>query len=191
MNFKRLSQTLLITVLISLLSLGINYIPVKSEASLSNDCDDSSFPEDWKENWRGKLQIFNRGSLSKEIPMGLDIYDSADSIEWHIIYGAGDSADIRKYALIEKNKAEGHYAIDERNSIILDAFLFRQKLTSIFSVNDIQILATYEYFCDSLIVEMYMDNLSKVDSTGGVEDIPIVMSYPMTTYHRAVLYPEK
>ena len=62
--------------------------------------------------------------------------DGPDAHEWTIVYsGMGDIVDRRPYTLVVLDAANGHYAIDEHNGLVLEARLLGDTLTTWFAVD--------------------------------------------------------
>ncbi len=59
-----------------------------------------------------------------------------------------------KYLLLFVDSATGHYQIDEKNSIVLNAFLRGNIFTSRFSVMDNLLDCTYEKSGDEIILPL-------------------------------------
>jgi len=156
-----------------------------NEANIVNDAKPLNFPQDWAGKYLGKLQIFKVGQSKavQEIDMELIIEQvSLDSnrYEWKIIYGEDKIKGLREYELIVKDQEKGLYTIDERNSILLDAFLINGKLISRFSVAGNLITATYQKEGDYIHFEI-LSGKEKVDEyTGGEEEAPNVGNYKIT-----------
>ena len=94
------------------------------------------FPQDWLGYWEGELNIYNHTGRTMTIPMALDnATTDNDSIwTWAIIYGEDTISGRRDYELNIVDVSKGHYVVDEKNSIFLDAFLLDNSLVSTFNV---------------------------------------------------------
>lgn len=106
---------------------------------------------------------------------------------WQLQYGMGEEADIRSYHLIEVDTAQGHYQIDENNSIILDANLNGNTLTERFSVMNSLLTITHRLEQDRLIFEVVAGKETPSDSTGGEGEVPYVKNYAISSFQRAIL----
>lgn len=163
-----------------------------NEMNMANDAEALNFPQNWEGRYIGMLQIFKAGQskAARKIEMELIIKQiSLDSnrYEWQIIYGTDKVKGLREYELIVKNRDKGLYIIDERNSILLDAFLVNGKLISRFSVAGNLITATYEKEGDYIHFEI-LSGKEKVDAyTGGKEAIPEVGNYSIAVRQTARL----
>lgn len=153
-----------------------------------------SFPESWLGKYQGDLVIYGVDSVKMKINMKLDIVKTVnDSIyDWTISYLIKDKNDIREYSLVVVDKEKGHYAIDEKNSIIIDSYLSNNTvLTSFFKVMESFIISTYTKNNDTIVFEIISSKSSPVSSTGNTiinkEDIPQVDSYGVNGRQKAVL----
>lgn len=153
-----------------------------------------SFPDSWIGNYRGDLSIYGVDSVRMKIKMNLDIVKTAnDSIyDWTITYDFKDKKDIRAYSLVIVDREKGHFQIDERNSIIIDAYLHNSTVfTSFFKVSQSYIIATYTKEENDIIFEIISGDDKSVNITGntkqGEEDIPEVAAYLINGRQKAVL----
>ena len=83
-----------------------------------------SFPASWEGYWSGEVEIWGSGVQQGAFPMSLEIKPT-DSLWTYIItydHGRLPEPDIREYSLVILEDTLGHYAIDEHNSIVLDAY---------------------------------------------------------------------
>ena len=147
-----------------------------------------SFPADWEGTWEGKLRIFQANQETQSIHMTLQIEPVSDSVwTWVIQYGP-EEAGRRDYQLLLKDKAAGHYAIDEKNGIVLDAFYQAGILYNRFSVSESLLTSRLQLREDSLIYEIISGSMVPIAETGGTsEEIPPVQSYGIPTMQRAIL----
>jgi hypothetical protein len=149
-----------------------------------------NFPTAWKGVWKGELHWFTGNEkVPKGIPMELHIkqQDTADQYSWQLIYGSA-TEDNRPYTLKPKDAAKGHWVIDENNGIILDVYLVANRLSAAFSVQGSTIFNNYWMENDSLYVEFYSISAKPVAVTGkGTSDSPLVNSYQVKSYQKAVL----
>ena len=154
----------------------------------------SSFPESWKGNWKGELQWFKTGKAEpQKVNMELRIHptDSAGTWKWQIIYGA-ETKDNRPYLLIPKDTAGIHWAIDEKNGIVLDQYWVANKFCGAFTVMNNTIINNYWMEDDKLLIEFYSISAKPVATTGkGTEESPSVDSYKVGSYQKAILYRSK
>ena len=150
----------------------------------------NEFPADWKGIWKGELHWYSGNEkVPKSIPMELHILptDSANQYSWKLVYGT-PTEDSRPYTLKLKDSASGHWLIDENNGIVLDVYLLGNKLTAAFSVQTSTIINNYWMEKDKLHVEFYSMAVKPVAITGkGTSDSPIVNSYQVKFYQKAIL----
>lgn len=135
-------------------------------------------PENWLGNWKGEINWF-RDDSTQQIPMQLAIspIDSAEALQWKIIYGNGDNADVRDYRLITINKEKGAYLLDEQNSITIRTVLKDHALYSVFHVNSSFVQVTYRLVNEGLQVTMVSFNQDQGTVSGGKGEIPEVTDY--------------
>ena len=163
--------------------------------SFLNGYSQDNFPDSWVGNYKGKLEIYAVDSVALQLKMELNIQKtSIDSLyNWTIIYDFKGQKDIRPYELKRVNTKKGIYQIDEKNSIVIDAFYRNKIFTSFFEVMDTFIIATYTKISDDAIVFEIISAKSKAISTTGSttldeEDIPQVKTYPVDGRQRAILH---
>ena len=104
-----------------------------------------NFPDDWLGFWEGDLHIYDEMGLQQSLPMSLDnsITGVKGQFTWAIIYGTDSIAGRRDYLLKEVDKNKGHYMVDEKNGILLDAYLIDNELVSVFEVMGNSLTSTY------------------------------------------------
>ena len=151
-----------------------------------------TFPDEWLGVWEGTLHIYNHQNILQSIPMSLENLrtDSADIFQWVIIYGEDKIKGKRDYIL--KNKSKGHYVVDEKNGILLDAYVMENKLISHFEVMGNQLTSIYERQEDKMIFEIIVNKSVPATVSGnikakGQEDVPEVKSFPIIGYQKAIL----
>ncbi len=152
------------------------------------------FPESWIGNYKGNLSIYGVDSVKMNLKMELKIDKTAkDSIyNWTIIYDFKGKKDVRAYELIIIDRKKGLYKIDEKNSIVIKAYLHNSKVfTSFFKVSESFIVATYTKVDDILIFEIISSKSDPVSITGNTtkdeEEIPQVDSYAVNGRQKAIL----
>jgi len=152
-----------------------------------------TFPDNWAGIWQGELDIYNAQGKAQSIPMELHILpiDTSDRYTWTIIYGSGDQAQRRPYELVTIDTATGHFLIDEKNSILIDAYRLGPKLIQRFSVMGNMLVTTNEVRGEEMIFEIFSGKEEAVTTSGDTlhrgEEIPTVQAFPITVYQRAEL----
>lgn len=158
--------------------------------SISLFAQKQDFPKAWEGIWKGELQIMNVKGVQMQLPMELHILPiDSSKWTWKIVYAPKDKPrDERNYELIVKDKAKGHYAVDEKDGIILDAFYINGNLYSEFAVQGTEILSIDRLEGKNLVVEMIVKPSKEIAVTGGTsEEVPPVSSYQISSQHKAVL----
>jgi hypothetical protein len=148
------------------------------------------FPESWKGNWKGELKWYKNGSAEpQKVNMELKIWpaDSSNTWTWQIIYGKA-TEDNRPYQLIRKDTAGVHWAIDERNGIVLDQYWIGQKFCGAFTVMGNTIVNNYWMEKGRFMLEFFSIGAKPLVTTGkGTDDNPSVDSYRVGSYQKAIL----
>ncbi len=156
-----------------------------------------TFPQDWLGYWEGELSIYNHSGKTMTIPMALDngITDNDSTWRWAIIYGEDTISGRRDYELKVVDASKGHYIVDEKNSIFIDAYLLDNNLVSTFNVAGNFIQSNYELVGEEMAFSIHMFNDKEVSTTGDTiyngEEIPIVKSYQNTVWQKARLKKRK
>ncbi len=152
------------------------------------------FPASWEGNYEGKLLIYGVDKVRMQLPMELKIVEKTDSVySWSLIYKMkGKPTDVRAYEVKIVDKNKGHYQIDEKNSIVIDAFLHNNIFTSFFKVMDNFIVATYTQLdIETIQFEIISATDKKKTLTGNTtidgEKIPEVVTNFINGRQKAIL----
>ncbi|MDZ4683063.1 MAG: hypothetical protein SH848_18850 [Saprospiraceae bacterium] len=152
-----------------------------------------TFPASWTGVWAGDLLIHNAKGIAQTVPMEVTIrpVPGSANYDWITVYNNDTLAGKRPYTLLIKDEAAGHYAIDENNNIVLDAYLLGGKLFNSFEVQGQLLVCTYEVQGENLVFEVIAGPAAPVSTTGGgeagEEKIQEVHSFKVNVMQRAVL----
>jgi len=128
-----LKRSFLVGILMSLLIfVSLSIIPT---AALSSN----SFPQNWQGTWSGIMCDRTVKGKSQTVPMTLRIKPVSKNpirYTWQISYGTGTKKLVRNYELVAKNQSAGHFAIDEQDGTLIDAWWLGDKLYSQFRVKN-------------------------------------------------------
>jgi len=156
--------------------------------------DSLTFPETWEGIWAGELDIYNAKGKAQTLPMELHILpiDSSDNHTFYIIYGEDKVAGKRPYELVTIDAEKGLYAVDEKNSIQMEAYLLGNTLIQRFEVMGNMLITINEKIDDNTITwQIISGSLEAVSTTGKEkiegEDIPEVKGYPIGVLQKAIL----
>jgi hypothetical protein len=160
--------------------------------------DSLAFPASWAGVWAGTLDIFNGKGKVQSVSMEIELLKIDTSRQGRYTFGLvyGDrSKDYRPYELVPVDPAKGLWRVDEKNSIVMESYLYGPKLLCWFVVEGARVLCTYEKTGDNTMVfEVVSGKESAVSTTGstkqGDEDIPEVKTFPFSAFQRAVLHPK-
>ncbi len=166
------------------------------ETTTISPIDTLPFPESWSGTWIGTLEIWKGSTIVQSIPMETIIAPTAaaDEYKWVTTYDQGDPKEEnveKPYVLKIVDQEKGLYIIDEKNSILIEAYLFDNKLVSWYTVGKSFIQATYEKRGSEIVFEIFAGGREPVSVTGGTkmgeEEIPVVETMPYNVMQRAVL----
>ena len=146
------------------------------------------FPASWVGTWSGRCDLVRGGKTVSDFAMELHVAPTKDgAYTWTIIYGEGEKRQVRPYELMPAEGRADHWRIDEKNGIVLDAFLENDRLRNRFGVMGNLIEATYARDGDALTVTLTTFGMKPMATTGGEGRIPAVTSYPLKAVQRGVL----
>jgi hypothetical protein len=162
------------------------------EKTMQLPIDTLPFPDGWVGTWAGELHIWKGLNIVQSVSMKTIIAPTEKSDEYHWMTTFGDEAKTEKpYLLKVLDKEKGLYVIDEHNSIVIESYLFDNKLVSWYIVMGSLIQATFEKRGTELIFEILAGSETPVSITGntklGEEDIPEVKTLPFNVMQRAVM----
>jgi hypothetical protein len=148
------------------------------------------FPQDYFGAYYGKLKIDNGGNQQEiDMEFHLQATDSVGKYSYTIVYGSGENRQERKYFLIEKNATTGAYVVDEDNGILLNAKFSGNTLYSMFEVQGGLLTSRESFFSNYMDFEITYSNKAQQEKSGDIgEEIPEVISYPITVVQTARLY---
>lgn len=143
----------------------------------------------WLGNWEGNMLIYKGDSIPTEIKTALHIKetDNPSRWEWTVVYGEGDKKQNRQYELVAINPTKGQYQIDEKNSIVLDAFYANNTFISHFEVAGNIIISTYRLDKLQIRFQNIVAKSELLQVSGGAENSPEVLSQKVVSLQTAVL----
>lgn len=153
-------------------------------------------PEDplhpWLGTWSGTATNHRPDGSSFDFPMTLAIApidDAPDRYTWTITYGEGERQQVRPYELVVIDSAVGRYAIDEKNSIVLDTVLLDGALYSQFEIEGVRLTTVNRLGPgpDEMICEILTTSTEAASITGNSQGVPPVGLFPPRSLQRAVL----
>ena len=160
--------------------------------SISAKAQDKVFPEDYFGIYKGDLEITNaKGKQSIGMEFHLMATDSVDTYKYKIVYIFDGKRNDRNYTLKTINKEKGEFAVDENNGILLSAKYIDNTLYSVFEVQKNLLITTERFYDDKMIFEIVFSGKNLEEKSGGLsEEIPEVISYPVTVTQKATLIKE-
>jgi hypothetical protein len=116
--------------------------------------------------------------------LDLQVTDKTGVFDWIITYGQDSTLQRRVYQLQEIDATYGHYLIDEKNGILLDAYFIHEELISIFEVMGNTLLTSYQFHKDEIIFSVKVYSSKEVRISGDTliegQEIPTVLSFKPT-----------
>lgn len=177
-------------IILSLAFLLLFSIPTFSQ---TNTPDILSFPQSWEGIWTGTLDIFTPKGKSQSLPMELHIMPSetTDNHTFWIIYGEDKEKGLRPYEMVTIDAARGLYAVDEKNTIQMEAYLLGNTLIQRFEVMNMMLITINEKIGDTIVWQTISGKLNAISSTGNQDvdgaEIPEVKAYPIGNLQKAIL----
>jgi len=150
------------------------------------------FPEDWLGTWSGPAANITPNGEQLAFSVSLEISpigNQPDRLNWIITYELDDQRQTRPYQLIVIDAEQGLYAIDERNSILLDCVLIDDTLYSDFEIGSARLIASYRLDPNrtQLHFEIVTTGIEATAETGGEDAVPTVKIYRPFSLQRAIL----
>ena len=145
------------------------------------------FPQAWRGNWCGVLEIFDAKGKTMQVPMKLIVQPTLDSARWQWVIVYDTSA--RDYELVlSGDSTQRSYSIDEKNGIVLPATLMGNTLVSSFDVSGNRIDAMYKlHYGDRHFTILSVTTNALVQTGLGTAESPSVNAFTPTSYQTAVL----
>lgn len=181
-------KPLLLAILLSsaMLSSGCAF----TVASITVGPEDPIHP--WLGTWSGIATNHRPDGSSFDFPMSLAIapIDGApDRYTWTITYGEGERQQVRPYELVVIDSAVGRYAIDEKNSIVLDTVMLDGAFYSQFEVEGVRLTTVNRLGPgpDEMTCEILTTSVDPASITGNTGSVPPVGLFPPRSLQQAVL----
>ncbi|MCP3858961.1 MAG: hypothetical protein GY704_04860, partial [Phycisphaeraceae bacterium] len=117
----------------------------RAESGSADATEKPAFPASWIGRWKGAARSAIRGAPDREFTMELHVapIPDRDAHTWTIVYGEGERRRVRAYEIVPVDAAAGHFRIDEKTSILIDAYLLGDALHSRFDVQNSSIDVRY------------------------------------------------
>ena len=154
------------------------------------------FPRSWEGKWNGEVAVWSSTGKQSSFPMSLEILPKDSVWTYTIFYGHGqlEQADIREYTLLVLDDSLGHYAVDEHNGILLDAYYMDDCLYSVFAGMGSQLQSRVCLEDDQLNYEISSFFEEPIRTSGDTiidtDTIPPIQSFEVYSLMRAQLFRE-
>jgi hypothetical protein len=153
----------------------------------------NSFPQNWQGTWSGIMYDRTVQRKSQIVPITLQIKALSQNpmrYTWQITYGTGVKKLVRNYELFAKNQSAGHFAIDEKNGTLIDAWWLRDKLYSQFRVENRLLSTQYQRQGNRLYYELVVSQPITSQAQGSQQQASFE-SYQLRSVQSAKLSPVK
>lgn len=146
----------------------------------------------WLGIWSGTATNHRPDGSSFDFPMTLAIAPidgASDRYTWIITYGEGERQQIRPYEFVVIDADSGRYAIDEKNSIVLDTILLDGAFYSQFEIEGVRLTAINRLGPgpDEMTCEILTTPVEPASITGNTGSVPPVGLFPPRSLQRAIL----
>jgi hypothetical protein len=137
------------------LSLFLLSLSCASQASY-NTVNDQLFPEKCLGEWQGMMYMYRMNKIQDSVKVHFTVAElEKDSVyTWKTEYLSLQTPIVKDYKLVVKDAGQGHYILDEGDDLKLIESHLGTKLVSVFQVNEMLLVSSYEFINDQLIFEV-------------------------------------
>lgn len=117
---------------------------------------DSIFPEKCLGIWEGTMYIYSQGVLRDSVNVRFTAAktDSIGTYIWKTEYLSATRPMVKDYKLVVDDLSTGRYLLDEGGGVKLVEYCIKDKMYSLFKVEDIYLTSCTELVGDNLIFEV-------------------------------------
>lgn len=112
----------------------------------------------WAGRWEGACGIAAAQGKLSSVVTSLEIRKTADNgsrYSWIVTYGPSTEAEQRRaYEIVAVDAAQGHYIIDEKNGLKIDAWLVANQIFAPFEIGGTVIAAKYIRMNGGIVMEL-------------------------------------
>lgn len=147
------------------------------------------YPDCFEGKWQGYMNILKPNEINKDsikVEMEINKTSNANKWQWKTIYFTKDTI-IKDYYLVKDSIFENKYYTNEANSIVLDNTLIEGTLYSAYSVSNSYFYTTTEIINGKIRFRISVHPFKMADTTGRINDIPEVVSYPLSVVQESWL----
>lgn len=115
-----------------------------------------SFPDQCIGEWQGVMKIYGQGMLKDSLSVNMSITTMNDTLgwKWKTVYHSPQGEIVKDYTLLPRESSVNEYILDEKNGILLNAYVHGNKMYSNFEVQGSYLNSVYEIKSDTLIFEI-------------------------------------
>lgn len=177
-NFQKMRFFACLTLIVLIVS-GLNF-------GYRETVKTNSLPFSWMGTYHGELH-FEGTKKDYKIMMKLQLMPAEVGYHFNISYiDSSGTADMRKYKLLPES-TKGKFILDENNGIKLSMSKLGNELYSQYLVEDNLLSVCYSFSDTSCLFQVFTGSYSQQSSSGGTQESPKVISFPVGHSQKALL----
>jgi hypothetical protein len=143
-----------------------------------------AFPERCLGTWEGMLRIYRYGHLKDSVDIRLTVERTENPKVWiwKTEYLSDEMPMVKDYVIRLVNSEKEKYLTDEGDGIVLEDYVFGDKMYCIFETQGAMLTSSYELRDGNLIFEVTSGTIRENNQAE-------VINYPVHNLQRAVLHP--
>ena len=149
----------------------------------------TGLPKQWNGVWKGTCTTTYRDG--RKLDFGLELYvapiEGREASTWKIVYDGDIGRQVRDYEILVVDRSKGHFRIDEKNGIVLDAFLLKDTLHSRFTIDDNNVECSYRLIDSSIEVIMIASRVDPLATTQHDSSESKVTTFDLISVQRGML----
>ncbi len=115
--------------------------------------------EAWKGVWSGTCRTMSVGGSAQQFGASLAIRplsQDGSRYSWTVTYtpAGGGQRQVRPYEIVAVDRARGHYVVDEKNGLKLDAYKVANQIFMPFTIGRVLITAKYVRLKQGIVMEL-------------------------------------
>lgn len=150
----------------------------------------------WMGTWKGEARSLSAKGTGATFTMSIEIKEIKDAnrYQWRTVYSGAQGDMVKAYELLPQPEPN-RFVVDEKNSIMIEATMLDDTLSSHFTVQGQTIWCQYRLVADGdekyIEFDLYAATNSDAKISGGEKGIPEVTSLIPTTRQTAKLVKQK
>ena len=126
--------------------------------------------------WEGTMYLSEGGKIKDSLTVTFEVKkkEEAKAWTWRTTYSGRPEKIVKDYVLKLVDASSGSYVIDEGDGILLNCYLFGQRLFSTFSVGDNLLTANYQLSKDGLYFEVTSSRREESTGDGSIYNYSVL-----------------